>query len=314
MVEWDVEVGAELNRDERMERFGGGRYGGIEPSAKTPNVFVYSDPSRGSAYGYDFDGWVGGEFLYTGEGRVGDQELREGNRAIALHDQDGRTLRVFVADGFIGATQSRRHLYIGEFAVNSEVPYFTTEAPDENGDLRTVFVFRLLPVGEHLRRGQDESESGLPPASPDEREATPGPASEDTEVESSEAQSFERKQIDSTTAIRREAQLVRRYQLSLEAQGHTVTGRKIRPPGEYQWLRVDLLDTTVDELYEAKGVTTRDSVRLAIGQLYDYSRFVEAKTLTVLLPTRPSDDLLDLLSTRGIACVFETVPGVFKRR
>ena len=104
-----------------------------------------------------------------------------------------------------------------------------------------------------------------------------------------------------------------RYQAHLEGLGHVVTARKVRPPGEYTWLRVDLVDSTAQELYEAKGTTTRDSVRLAIGQLYDYSRFVESTRLSVLLPTRPSEDLLSLLSGRGISCVFETMSGKFER-
>jgi hypothetical protein len=92
-----------------------------------------------------------------------------------------------------------------------------------------------------------------------------------------------------------------------------VKGKRIRPPGEYQWLRADLIDVTAAELYEAKGVTTRDSVRLAIGQLYDYSRFVPGHSVAVLLPTRPSDDLIALLTSLSISCVYESTPGSFER-
>ncbi|MGH2705147.1 MAG: hypothetical protein ACRDJ4_08640 [Actinomycetota bacterium] len=69
---WNLRTGDELTREERRTRFGGALYGGIEPSATTPNVFLYTDPSRGQAFGYDFDGWASDEalFLYTGEGRV----------------------------------------------------------------------------------------------------------------------------------------------------------------------------------------------------------------------------------------------------
>jgi 5-methylcytosine-specific restriction protein A len=313
MTDWDVDVGSELSREDRVERFGGSPYGGIEPSRKTPNVFVYSDRTRAGAYGYDFDGWVGEELLHTGEGRAGDQELREGNRALLDHADAGRAVRVFIADGYVESTNTRRNIYIGEFEINREHPYFIAEAPDINRDLRTVIVFRLRPVGEHLRRPQDESSSGLPPLTGDSEDAEPGPASYETEVESTNGVSFERKQIDSTTAIRREAQLVARYKAHLERQGHIVKGRRIRPAGEYQWLRADLIDITARELYEAKGVTTRDSIRLAIGQLYDYSRFVPVDGLAVLVPTRPSDDLVALLLSRNISCVYEAVPGSFRR-
>ena len=81
---WDLQVGDELTRDERRKKFGGGLYGGIESSAQTPNVFIYSDPSKGTKHGYDFDGWVenGTVFQYTGEGRIGDQKMNRGNLAI----------------------------------------------------------------------------------------------------------------------------------------------------------------------------------------------------------------------------------------
>jgi hypothetical protein len=52
---------------------------------------------------------------------------------------------------------------------------------------------------------------------------------------------------------------------------------------------------------------------LAIGQLYDYNRFVKASLLTVLVPTRPSDDLLELLAVRQMSCVDETTLGSFVR-
>ena len=42
-IPWDEEVGAVLTRLERMNKYGGGK-GGIEPSATSDNVFIYSDP------------------------------------------------------------------------------------------------------------------------------------------------------------------------------------------------------------------------------------------------------------------------------
>jgi hypothetical protein len=57
-AEWDLPIGALLSRAERKARFGGAMYGGIEPSSSSPNVFLYSDPARGEAYGYNYDGWT----------------------------------------------------------------------------------------------------------------------------------------------------------------------------------------------------------------------------------------------------------------
>ncbi len=77
-------------------------------------------------------------------------------------------------------------------------------------------------------------------------------------------------------------------------------------------LYTDLLDITDHVLYEAKGVATREAVRMAIGQLYDYSRHVPSDpALAVLLPAKPSRDLQELLHRHHVACVYETTPGQF---
>jgi hypothetical protein len=39
---------------------------------------------------------------------------------------------------------------------------------------------------------------------------------------------------------------------------------------------------------------------------------VPAQSLAVLLPTRPTEDLIDLLVGIGIACVYEETPGHFR--
>ncbi|MFF4197862.1 hypothetical protein [Nonomuraea sp. NPDC001831] len=162
--DWHTQVGDLLTRDERMALYGGAKYGGIEPSRKTDNVFIYSDPSRGEAYGYNFDGWNhdGSVFLYTGDGRVGDQQMRDGNLSIAEHRAQQRVLRVFIADGVVPGTNTKTHRYIGSFELDRERPYFHEEAPDENGEMRTVYVFRLIPIGEVLRRDSDKSLNATP--------------------------------------------------------------------------------------------------------------------------------------------------------
>ena len=66
-------------------------------------------------------------------------------------------------------------------------------------------------------------------------------------------------------------------------------------------------------LYEAKGVATREAIRMAVAQLLDYSRHVPTNpTLAVLLPALPATDLLNLLAGQGIRCVYETSPGTFQ--
>ena len=151
MTVWSIEVGDELTREEISRQYGGSKFGGIEASAKTPNVFIHTDPDQAGLHGYDFDGWNedGTVFFYTGEGRFGDQVMARGNKAISQHHESGRALRVFIANGIKEGTKgTKMQMYLGEFEVDSDSPYSIEESRDDNGDLRNVFVFRLLPVGD----------------------------------------------------------------------------------------------------------------------------------------------------------------------
>jgi hypothetical protein len=117
----------------------------------------------------------------------------------------------------------------------------------------------------------------------------------------------------SATAVRREAELVTRYRRWSEDKGHHMTGKDILLPGRKAPLRVDLYDLTDSELIEAKASAARDSVRFALGQIFDYSRYVVHEKRAVLLPNRPDADLVDLLSRNGISCIYETRSGTFER-
>jgi hypothetical protein len=93
---------------------------------------VYSDHEKAAANGYDFDGWDAARelYYYTGEGKVGDQLMVRGNRAIADHRATGTALRLF--DGAVGnkpGSDTRIHHYVGQFAVDPEEPYLTRIAP-----------------------------------------------------------------------------------------------------------------------------------------------------------------------------------------
>ena len=75
----------------------------------------------------------------------------------------------------------------------------------------------------------------------------------------------------------------------------------IQPAGTGARLYADLFNKVTGELVEAKADADRNAVRMAIGQLADYRRFVEAEVVCkVLLPTEPIEDLVDLLRREGI--------------
>ena len=107
----------------------------------------------------------------------------------------------------------------------------------------------------------------------------------------------------------REAQLVMRYEASV---GRQLLARSARlPSGEL--LVCDIFDGAKDQLIEAKASASRQDVRMAIGQLFDYQRHLGKKSsLAVLLPERPSEDLLNLLGALRIAAIVETSRGTFQ--
>jgi hypothetical protein len=305
--EWNLKVGTEVTRAEVAERYGGSKFGGIEPSGSSRNVFLYSDLSAGRKYGYNFDGWGedGEVYFYTGEG-PDDQALNSGNKAIAEHLNDKRALRLFEATGRSRRPGGKIHRYIGRFEIDPYLPYVYDIALGPNG-MRTVIVFRLLPVGK-VWRADDEATPLLTDV-PDSGHSRMVP------VERADATKFARPATKGSTAARKESLLTARYQGWLEEQGHEVVRWSIRLSGARSPLYTDIYDVQDEELYEAKGTVKRADVRMAIGQLFDYRRHIDVVVprLTVLLPERPTDDLVLLINSCGMNCVYATGLDTFDR-
>ncbi|MCA2216325.1 hypothetical protein [Jidongwangia harbinensis] len=273
-------------------------------------MFIYSDPAEAARYGYHWDGPATDEndepvFLYTGTGNYGDQLITGLNGSVLRHREQGRSLHLFVFHSDPGKG-GKLHTYIGEFEVDPDLPYVREDGVDRNQEMRSAVVFRLRAVGAALTDSTGQVEHAA--------DVSAG-ASALVPVEKVEAASFERDPTQGGTAERREAELSERYRTHLASLGHVVKRGRLRPPGTLRPLLTDLFDVTAGELYEAKGTATRNAVRLAIGQLYDYQRHLPSKTasLAVLLPERPADDLVDLLHACKIACVYENGKGVFVR-
>jgi hypothetical protein len=114
---------------------------------------------------------------------------------------------------------------------------------------------------------------------------------------------------------RKEAELVARYRRYLSNRGIAAARWLIKPSGEHAPLYTDIYDVDRAELFEAKAPASRNNIRTAIGQLLDYRRHipVDELSLALLLPARPSGDLVDLLRSLSIACVYETNSGAFHR-
>ena len=292
---WSIDVGTVTTRAEVAALYGGSTMGGIQPSNSTPNVLVYSDPASGTRIGYQYDGADPNEpgvFYYTGEGRVGNQQLTAGNKAILEHAKQGRVLRLFEAVDGRPRRGGKLQRYLGEYAIDAQAPFRFLPAPDADARTREVVVFRLLSqVAAKGRSGLVE------------------PALSSVIFVDSEKNTIEEFEVSPTsggTARRVEAALVGRFEAYLRLCGITPTRVRISPPGETTTLVTDPYVESSNVLYEAKGTVDRGTIRLAIGQLLDYLRFIPDAKGCLLLPSRPSDDLLELIESCGFGLVHES--------
>lgn len=130
-----------------------------------------------------------------------------------------------------------------------------------------------------------------------------GRASGDGEPSSyTDVQNDERTKDDEET-------LVRQYQVSINRH---LTRQRIRPEAGAAFLFTDAFDDEQNLLIEAKARSDRAYVRMAIGQLYDYQRFIRPEPhMAVLLPDRPTQDLVDLILKMGIRIIYKTGEAAF---
>lgn len=286
---WKVQPGQRIARKELQEEYGGRTQGGIGPSRKTPNVLIFTDPASGEQHGY-YDGWQpDGCFHYTGEGQRGDQRIISGNRSIFDHEAEGRALRLF--KGARGEVE-----YIGEFVLDQEQPWYETDAPETGGGpLRKVIVFRMRSVDTAAPADPQSKIADVIEADVVQQVAIEEQRTEKTYVEP------DREPYESE---RRESGLVQSFAMHLRGRDHKVCRLQIVPKGEYKPLFTDLYDETTDVLVEAKGSVTRENIRMAIGQLADYVRFVPTARKVILVPSRPRPDLEELLRYQSIDLIW----------
>ncbi|MEY9812651.1 MULTISPECIES: hypothetical protein [Streptomyces] len=289
-TEWHLKPGQQIERKELHSKYGGRTQGGIGPSAKTPNVFIFTDPVAGERHGY-YDDWMpDGRFHYSGEGQYGDQRMISGNASILNHQIEGRALRVF--QGARGTVT-----YRGEFTVDQENPWYSADAPETNdGPLRKVIVFRLNPVD--TRPQEPATKLGrLLVSQPNQVDDLPLERNENETT-------FVNPNQEPYEADRKEARLVKAFADYLTSKGQQSGRQRILPPGESRPLFTDLHAKGLGLLVEAKGSVTRENIRMAIGQLADYSRFVDHTIRAILLPSEPREDLLALAKTQDCAVIW----------
>lgn len=313
-----LELGRYYTRAQLVATWGGSKQNGIAPSAKTKNVLVYTDPNSGEKHGYfdrlnlEDDGPL---VEYTGAGQKKDHTLDKGsdNYALLYHREQGRALQMFQAAGKVEGKRKKEklHKYLGEYAVDERKPYFRRDVTIEGVKLKTI-VFRLRPVGETADPAIDYVT--VPPGTVYKRVhvAPELAAHKETtcrlvDLERNSGAMIVRKPLAAISVQRREGELVDRFQAFIESQGQQAKRYELTVEGLNSVFLTDLFDVSAGVLYEAKGKTDRNSIRLAIGQLFDYRRHIdpEPNALAILLPKAPNHDLKSLIESVGIKLVYE---------
>ncbi|WP_327691729.1 hypothetical protein OG870_31260 [Streptomyces sp. NBC_00461] len=356
-----INPGDVRTRAEIRAAFGGSPQGGICPSDDKRTVNLYSDPDVGEQAGY-YDGWLAEEdelgpvFEYTGAGKSGDQTFDgvagSGNRAILRHAEQDRVLRVFTRVGKVPGSDIKTHRYLGMFTLDGMQPYVWRRVHGEDGQERSVIVFRLRPEGAVQHAAQDvipaagettaefvpfkavtaamiQSEPATTGALPlprqrvrkrtSGRKATPNAETSGTFVvpEAFGTKLSIRAATAATVAVRHEAELTQAYKAHLESAGHQTGAFQIKVKGLTSTLRTDLYDATDHALYEAKGSNSREDVRMALGQILDYSRYVKTPEhegepkRVILLPSAPTPDMYTLLDRYDVEVVYRSNDGHF---
>lgn len=297
ITNWTLNPGDTIKRTVLHSQYGGGGQGGIAPSAKSKNVLIFSDPKAGAKHGYLMDGQKNDDlFHYTGEGQRGDQEFKFGNAAVLNHASDGRTLRLFNGVGGIVT-------YLGEYELGTPSHYFADAPETGNGPLRQVIVFRLQP------------KSALPTPSispPPPIISTENPVVTSQEVEDHNCECYVVTPGKTPSeAERREGKLVQDFKKYYEKanSSNKVTRLRIKAPGEACPVVTDAYIETEKLLIEAKGSVERGAIRMAIGQLFDYSRFIAATRKAILVPSRPREDIINLLRGLEIEIIWRDGKG-----
>jgi hypothetical protein len=141
------------------------------------------------------------------------------------------------------------------------------------------------------------------------RDRTAGGRPRRIALEDATVEEYRRTATEERVARRREARLVDDYRRFLGPPDSRLCRYEI-PLREAPSLFTDAYDTKRHLLIEAKASARRQDIRMAIGQLFDYARYLSPRPrLAVLTPDRPTGELLKLLKDHQILAIWRTSNG-----
>ncbi|MFF6772782.1 hypothetical protein ACFY8W_04380 [Streptomyces sp. NPDC012637] len=112
-----------------------------------------------------------------------------------------------------------------------------------------------------------------------------------------------------TAKLRPENRLVLNFCRHLNRSGHSTLSLQIRHTPNHAPMFTDIWVDSAYLLIEAKVKPDRESVRMALSQLADYTRFLDHPKRAVLLSARPTPDVIALAHSQQSAVIWPTLGG-----
>ena len=293
--EWTLFKGQKIRRQDLHNRYGGVRQGGISPSNKTKNVFVFSDDVSNQAHGYEFDHWIDSNtFAYCGEGQIGDQTLTRYNYSILNHVEDDKVIRLF--EGSSGEVT-----YVGDFSLDIEEPYFVVKGKGRDGNLRNVIMFRLK---RNLTTGSQENHQSF-----EENEiGVPYIFQKEEAVNYEQAVPFAQDPDAMDKALLQHKITQNMVATWLIDHGlEPLSPSKTDPQFDIAWISRG--EMYVGEIKSINNENEIHQVRFAIGQVLDYCAELDAKPVIILSESPSISRLIGVVESNGIKFLWPKVLG-----
>ena len=307
MTDFPFEPGHVTTKMDIHRTVGGSSQHAMTSCLSRSAFLLFYDPKESGKNGYDL--WEGeqadGTFCYTGQGLNGDQRMRGPNLGLLRAAEENRPIHFFRRpDIGIKRVKGNPYTYIGKVMLGD--PKFEVRlAPGQDGRSRSVFVFRLIPVGHgHLNPRHegalaqeircDFRDSPILPEI-----AQPGTVN-----------------ATITSAELEENKIQNRFRAYISQMGERAETVDIKLGDTKGVLRPDFILRNRGLVVEVKPSTSREHVRLAIGQVLDYAYLLKKRgydlTPAILLPEEPNSDLKSLAGSVGIKLIIERGDGKFE--
>lgn len=301
--EWTLLRGQAILRARLHDRYSGIRQGGIAPSRKTKNIFLFTDDSSNNQHGYERDYWLDDfTFLYCGDGQTGDQELSRRNLQVLNHVQDGRKLRLF-------SPVAGKVTYLGELSIDAEKPYELADGIGRDGKPRKVIMFRLHRVLEPNELGTQVPDSQV--TTDDFGKEYIFADEESRDVAESELFSADPNLLDRALQI---------HSLTQNTVANWVIGNSLTPhspASTYCDFDIAWESDFGKVVCEVKSLSDENEVhqfRLGLGQVLEYAQKLEALPV-LMFSRRPTQSaLIDAANRAGVVVLWPEILNNYTAR